>query len=327
MVVSDIDVRLLRVFRAVVEAGSFANAQAILNTGASTISTQMSQLETRLGYVVCHRGRGGFRLTDKGEALYRLVVDFFQSVHNFEVQAGELRGGMNGQLRIGFIDNIITDPRSPLRPAVERFRQQPRNRARLLLEVLSPQELERGLNEHRLDVAIGIFYSRLPGLSYEPLYLQREVLVCHRHHPLASIEDEAELAAALPSSHKVLRSFLGTQEFPFASPGGQTMIASISHIEAAALLILTGDCIGFLPLHYARPWIDSGELVMLLPEQLYRDTQFSIATRADQLRPPPALHAFLGCLRSLKPESAGMAPVQDGDQGPRVPVAALAESH
>src|SRR5205085_11496388 len=51
VVVSDIDVRLLRVFRAVVEAGSFANAQAILNVGASTISTQMSQLETRLGYV------------------------------------------------------------------------------------------------------------------------------------------------------------------------------------------------------------------------------------------------------------------------------------
>lgn len=309
MVVSDIDVRLLRVFRAVVEAGGFANAQAILNVGASTISTQMSQLETRLGYVLCHRGRGGFRLTDKGEALYRLVIEFFQSVHNFEMQAGELRGGMNGQLRIGFIDNIVSDPHSPFRPAVESFRSHPRNQARLLLEVRSPQELERGLQEHLIDVAVGIFYSRLPGLSYEPLYLQREVLVCHRRHPLAAITDEAELVVALPASHKVLRSFLGTQEFPFASPGGQTMIASISHIEAAALLILTGDCIGFLPRHYAQPWIDSGELAVLLPEQLYRDTQFSVAMRADQLRPPPALHAFLACLRAAKVQCLGTEPV------------------
>ena len=309
MVVSDIDVRLLRVFRAVVEAGSFANAQAILNVGASTISTQMSQLETRLGYVVCHRGRGGFKLTDKGEALYRLVIDFFQSVHNFEMQAGELRGGMNGQLRIGFIDNIINDPNSPFLRAVEAFRRHPRNHARLLLEVLSPQELERGLLEHRIDVAVGVLYSRLPGLAYEPLYLQREVLVCNRSHPLAKITDEAELAAALPSSNKVLRSFLGTQEFPFASPDGRAMIASISHLEAAALLILTGDCIGFLPHHYARPWIDSGELVVLLPQQLYRETQFSIATRADQLRPPPALHAFLGCLRARKVQQGGTEPV------------------
>jgi DNA-binding transcriptional LysR family regulator len=298
LVVSDIDVRLLRVFRAVVEAGGFANAQAILNVGVSTISTQMSQLETRLGYVLCHRGRGGFKLTDKGEALYRLVIEFFQSVHNFEMQANELRGGMNGQLRIGFIDNIVNDPNSPFRTAVEQFRKQPRNNARLLLEVLAPHELERGLQEHRIDVAVGIFYSRLQGLAYEQLYMQREVLVCHRSHALADISDESDLAAALPASHKVLRSFLGTQEFPFASPSGQTMIASISHIEAAALLILTGDCVGFLPRHYAQPWIDSGELVVLLPDQLYRETQFSIATRADQLRPPPALHSFLSCLRA-----------------------------
>lgn len=310
MVVSDIDVRLLKVFRAVVEAGGFTNAQAILNVGTSTISTQMSQLETRLGYVLCHRGRGGFKLTDKGESLYRLVIEFFQSVHNFEMQAGELRGGMDGQLRIGFIDNIIADHNSPFRPAIDRFRRHPRNRARLLLEVLSPHELERGLQDHRIDVAVGVFYSRLRGLAYEPLYLQREILVCHRAHRLAGITDEAELATALPSSHKVLRSFLGTQEFPFASPSGETMIASISHIEAAALLILTGDCIGFLPQHYAQQWIDTGELVALLPHRLYRDTQFSIATRADQMQQPPALHSFLGCLRAPKVEASGPEPVQ-----------------
>lgn len=310
VVVSDIDVRLLRVFRAVVEAGGFANAQAILNVGTSTISAQMSQLETRLGYVVCHRGRGGFRLTDKGEALYRLVIEFFQSVHNFEMQAGELRGGMTGQLRIGFIDNIVTDANSPFRRAVERFRQQPRNQARLLLEVLSPQELEKGLLDHRIDVAVGIFYSRLPRLSYEQLYLQRDVLVCHRDHHLASIKDDTELVAALPATNKVLRSFLGTHEFPFSSPGGETMISSISHIEAAALMILTGDCIGFLPRHYALHWLKTGELVELLPQQLYRDTQFSIATRADQLRPPPTMHAFLGCLRAAKAQIEGTETVQ-----------------
>lgn len=300
MVVTDIDVRLLRVFRAVVEAGGFANAQAILNVGASTISTQMSQLETRLGYVLCHRGRGGFKLTDKGETLYRLVIEFFQSVHNFEMQAGELRGGMSGQLRIGFIDNSINDLNSPLRQAVKKFRLQSRNQTRLIIEVLSPQELERGLLEHRIDVAVGVFYSRLPGLSYEPLYMQRDELVCHRDHPMAKIDDAAELTAALPASAKVMRSFLGTHEFPFASTGGQVSTASISHIEAAALLILTGDCIGFLPRHYAKSWIESGELVVLLPDQFYRETQFSVAARSDQIHPPPALHTFLSCLRAAK---------------------------
>jgi LysR family transcriptional regulator, transcriptional activator for bauABCD operon len=300
VVINDVDLRLLRVFRAVVEAGGFSNAQAILNVGASTISTQMSQLETRLGYVLCHRGRGGFKLTEKGEMLYRLVVQFFQSVHAFETQANELKGGLNGQLRVGFLDNIITDPASPLREAVRQFRSAPRNHVRLLMQVLSPQELERGLLDHRLDAAIGIFCSRLPGLSYESLYTQREVLLCHRDHELASLKDEEELARALPRANKVLRSFLGTQEFPFATGDGDSTIFSISHIEASALLILTGDCIGFLPRHYAQPWIDQGELIALLPDRLFRDTQFSVAMRVSVERPAAATRAFLDCLRAAR---------------------------
>ncbi|NMG68483.1 LysR family transcriptional regulator, partial [Azoarcus indigens] len=36
-------------------------------SGQSTISTQLSTLETRLGYRLCERGRSGFRLTARGE--------------------------------------------------------------------------------------------------------------------------------------------------------------------------------------------------------------------------------------------------------------------
>jgi LysR family transcriptional regulator, transcriptional activator for bauABCD operon len=297
VVVSDIDVRLLRVFRAVVEAGGLANAQAILNVGVSTISTQMSQLETRLGYVLCHRGRAGFKLTENGEALYRLVVQLFNSVQSFEMQANELKGSLNGQLRVGFLDNIISDPASPLREAVRKFRERPQNRTRLLLEVLSPHELERGLLERRIDAAIGIFYSRLPGLSYETLYSQREVLLCHKDHELAQLNDATELTQRLPNANKVLRAFIGGSEFPFPAGQADTSIATINHIEAAALLILTGDCIGFLPKHYAQTWIDRGELIELMPATVFRDTPFSIATPTNVHR-PAALHSFLDCLRS-----------------------------
>lgn len=108
----------------------------------------------------------------------------------------------------------------------------------------------------------------------------------------------------------MLRSFLGTHEFPFASPGGESLIASTSHIEAAALMILTGEYIGFLPLHFAKQWLDTGELAVLLPDRLYRKTQFSIATRSDQLRPPPALQAFVGCLRAEMKHTSSSESVQ-----------------
>ena len=47
--VSNPDLHLLRVFIAVAESGGFSKAQIALNVSQSTISTQMIDLETRLG--------------------------------------------------------------------------------------------------------------------------------------------------------------------------------------------------------------------------------------------------------------------------------------
>jgi DNA-binding transcriptional LysR family regulator len=61
-----VDLRLLRVFATVVEARGFTAAQTILNVSGSTISNQISALETRLGVKLCRRGRAGFKLTEDG---------------------------------------------------------------------------------------------------------------------------------------------------------------------------------------------------------------------------------------------------------------------
>ena len=62
---SETDLRLLKVFRTVVDSGGFAAAQSELNIGTSTISSHMATLEQRLGAKLCQRGRVGFQLTDK----------------------------------------------------------------------------------------------------------------------------------------------------------------------------------------------------------------------------------------------------------------------
>ena len=67
---SDADLRLLRVFKAVVDCGGMASAELELNLAMSTISRHVKDLETRLGLVLCRRGRGGFALTPEGEQLY-----------------------------------------------------------------------------------------------------------------------------------------------------------------------------------------------------------------------------------------------------------------
>jgi hypothetical protein len=57
------DFKLLRIFVCVARHQGFAKAQQELNLTTSAISTYMGQLETRLGFKLCERGRGGFSLT------------------------------------------------------------------------------------------------------------------------------------------------------------------------------------------------------------------------------------------------------------------------
>jgi len=64
--VSDFDIRLLRIFRSVVECGGFSAAETVLGIGRSAISQQMSDLEQRVGLRLCQRGRAGFSLTEEG---------------------------------------------------------------------------------------------------------------------------------------------------------------------------------------------------------------------------------------------------------------------
>lgn len=72
--VHDPDLHLLRLFVTVVEAGGFSAAQGVLGLSQPTISQRMAQLEARLGYRLCSRGKGGFRLTEKVNCYWRRRV-------------------------------------------------------------------------------------------------------------------------------------------------------------------------------------------------------------------------------------------------------------
>lgn len=56
----DVDLKLLRVFTTIVRCGGFSAAQAALNAGQSTISEQMTHLETRLGSSSASAGAAAF---------------------------------------------------------------------------------------------------------------------------------------------------------------------------------------------------------------------------------------------------------------------------
>ncbi len=63
MKLSDIDLKLLRVFQAVAKAQGFGKARDTLGISQPAISAQIAKLEERLGFRLCERGPQGFALT------------------------------------------------------------------------------------------------------------------------------------------------------------------------------------------------------------------------------------------------------------------------
>lgn len=107
------DLKLLRIFVSVVRHQGFANAQRELNLSTSAISTYMSQLESSLGIVLCHRGRGGFSLTSKGELFHQETLRLLAEMDGFEQYAAALKGELRGTLNLGVIDSTVGDRALP----------------------------------------------------------------------------------------------------------------------------------------------------------------------------------------------------------------------
>ena len=50
-------------------------------------------------------------------------------------------------------------------------------------------------------------------------------------------------------------------------------------MDAAALLVLSGQYIGYLPAHFADLWVGNGELVSLLPDRLGNEIDFHLISQ------------------------------------------------
>ncbi len=274
--VSDADLRLLRVFAAVVECGGFAAAQALLNVSESTISTHMHDLETRLGLRLCQRGRGGFRLTEDGEVVFRAASDLFGSLDRFQTKIATRKRQLNGPLVIGMPDNIITHPEFPLSTAIDRFYGR-ENAVHITVEVLTPRDLERGVLEGKLHLAIAPRHQRVAGLRYEKLLAEINYFYCGRKHALFGQAGRKPSLEEIAGAGLISRGYLSNFDQRFFKDAPHH--ATVYSMEASALLILSGRFGGFLPSYYAQRWVASGDMRPLRPDILAYSPDFFIVSR------------------------------------------------
>ncbi len=285
---SEGDIRLLKVFSKVVEAGGFSAAQIELNVTQSTISTHMTALEQRLGLRLCQRGRAGFRLTEKGQLIYQASQRLFASLEEFRSEAGAVRNRLVGSLDIGIVDNLITNPMSRLHQSVMNFNARAPE-VQISVHVTSPTELERAVLDGRFDLGLGACGRHSPYVAYEDMFEERQVLYCGRGHPLFARAAEIGVAD-LKNQQFVRRAYAAPNKFPAGLRMESTAVGDL--MESVALFILAGRYIGFLPQHYAQQWVERDQMRALLEQKLGYQNPIYLATRKTERR-PPILSAFL----------------------------------
>ncbi|SON56828.1 HTH-type transcriptional activator CmpR [Hartmannibacter diazotrophicus] len=259
----NIDLRLLRVFATIVDAGGFADAQIALNLSSSTLSTHLATLERKLGGTLCERGRGGFRLTSFGQSTYEAAKQLFSDIETFEFRVGNSRGQLVGRLRVGIVDGVVTNPKLGLQAAIGTFMAKAEG-VFVELALGTPNELERAIAEGEHDVVVGPFSQKTPGVAYVPLHREAHGLYCGRQHPLFDLPSREITRTQIEEAKFSVRGYRHLEDLYRADHPRAS--ASVIHMEAQAMIILSGQFIGFLPCHIGDHWAGQGEMRRLRPE-------------------------------------------------------------
>ncbi|MEG5265286.1 LysR family transcriptional regulator [Pseudomonas sp. JDS28PS106] len=295
--VSDFDIRLLRIFKSVVEAGGFSAAEGVLGIGRSAISQHMSDLEQRLGLRLCQRGRAGFSVTAEGREVYQSSLQLLSALESFRTEVNGLHRHLRGELNIGLTDNLVTMPHMRITHALAQLKDRGPN-VQINIRMIAPNEVEQGVLDGRLHVGVVPQTSALPGLDYASLYSERSLLYCAVGHPLFYVDDAQLADERLASQDAIAPTFRLPAEIQ-DHYRALSCTASASDREGMAFLILTGRYIGYLPDHYAAAWVQQGRLRALKPATRFYDLSLVTVTRRGR-RPHLVLESFLHSLATTR---------------------------
>jgi len=281
--ISNVDLKLLQVFMTVARCGGFSLAQTELNVSQATISIHIKNLETRLGLTLCQRGRTGFSLTDDGQRVYDAANALFSHLEAFRsVVLGHER--LVGELQIAIIDNAVFHPSYHLSDAIAKFGELDHD-VDITVHVAAPNQLEQLVLAGQAHVGIGFFPRRLPQLKYSPAFKSDMELFCGTDHPLFERSSRKMTVDEIERFDHAQRGYVSHDQLP-ENERNFKFSARAHNIEGLAHLILSGQYLGFLPLHYARQWTDKDQMRSILPTKYRYTSQYEIIRRKSAPQTP-----------------------------------------
>lgn len=304
---SDMDLRLLRVFKCVVDCGGMAAAELELNIGVSTISRHIKDLELRLGLVLCRRGRAGFALTPEGERVHTETLRLLAATADFRASMDDIHQRMGGELHVAVFDKTATNPQARIPQTIAAFTDLA-PQVKLVLHVAPINTIEQAVIAGEYHVGIIPAHRNSDALGYNDLFGETMLLYCGRAHPLfgsSVVKNDSKLDWSDLRNHRFAGLGYHSPNMELSHQMRLPRAATGFDQESIATLILSGKFLGFLPDHYARQFEASGQMQAVQPAVFRYEARFVAITRPAP-QPSRAALVFRDCLvaaHSSNPES------------------------
>ena len=269
----------LEMLQHIAQSGSFAAAARQRNLVPSALTYRVRQIEAALDVLLFDRSSRNARLTPAGDELLREGARLLQDIDAIAHRVKRVATGWEPQLTIA-VDSIISHA-TVMELCEAFFAMAPPTRVKLRDEALSGTIT--ALISGQADLALGIAAepTTTAGIMNKPLGAQSFVYAIAPHHPLANAPEPLSDATLL--QHRAVAVADSVQRgagLTFGLLGGQDVftVASMSAKLDAQLRGLGG---GFLPESMARPYIETGRLVLKKVDRPERVVRVGYAWRAN----------------------------------------------
>ena len=176
-----LDIRHLRYFLAVAEAGNFSRAADRLGISQPSVSQQMRDLEAGLRVPLFQRRGKRILLTQRGLIFQEHARAVLHQLENFLQELNSEPGELRGALHLGVIPVLNV----PLVPQLLGSFAADHPAISITVEEISSTEIETALEEGRMDVGLGFLTRHSPNLRYERLCTDEFNLIVAQNHPWA----------------------------------------------------------------------------------------------------------------------------------------------
>lgn len=294
---SDVDIRLVRIFLTVTECGGFAASELELNIGRSTISKHISDLEMRVGMKLCNRGPSGFSLTPEGKLVLEAANKLLASIDAYQAEIDDIHTVLTGTLRLGVFDQSSTNPNARMHDAIRNFDNTAPEVA-LEISLATPSTLEARVTDGTLDLALVPIHRKSTQLRYVPMYTEHMTLYCGKGHPLFGSSPKASAKNLNLSDYKYAGYAFNSPNMKAGQKLGIKRAARVHEEEALALLIQSGRYVGYLADHVARTFSSDDRVWPIAPADTGYTSTFAAITR-NKPEPNRKTMEFIACLKAV----------------------------